>query len=158
SLLVRQPSLAWNPHPSLTHRSWYERLRNPRTRFGDGRGLWIYDNIPGLFHYLPQRTRVAKVRTALGPAGAWCLKDRVVGRLPIMLGHHICGAEARGGRASLQVRDQNGRLRELLTDHVIAATGYQFDINRLPFLTQSLKSELRHEHQSPRLSPNFESS
>jgi cation diffusion facilitator CzcD-associated flavoprotein CzcO len=158
SLLVRERSLAWNPDPSRAHRSWFERLRNPRTRFGDGRGLWIYDNAPGLFHYLPQSTRVAKVKTALGPAGAWWLKDRVVGRLPILLGHHICGAEARGGRVRLQVRDQNERPQELLTDHVIAATGYRFEIDRLPFLSQSLKSQLRRDQQSPRLSPNFESS
>lgn len=158
SLLVRKSDVIWNSTPTLTHRSWFERLRAPRTRFGDGLGLWLYDNVPGLFHRLPQRLRLEKVRTALGPAGAWWLKDRVVGRLPILLGHRIRGAEARGGRVTLRVTDQSQRNRDIIVDHVIAATGYRFNIEYLPFLDQSLKQRLRHEDGSPRLSVNFESS
>ena len=144
--------------PSMGHRSWYERTRNPRTRLGDGRDLWVYDNFPGFFHYLPRGVRLAKVAKALGPAGAWWLKDRVVGQLPILLSHHICGAKTRGGRVLLQVMDQRGRLQELIADHVIAATGYRFDMHNLPFLSQSMKDQLRHDAQSPLLSSNFKSS
>jgi hypothetical protein len=157
-LLVRQPSLSWNPVPSLTHRSTYERLRQPRTRFGDGLGLWVYDNIPGVFHHLPRQMRIAKVSTALGPAGAWWLRDRVIERLPIMLGNRICGAEVRREKVVLTVIDQHERTQELNTDHVIAATGYKFNIDNLLFLNESLKLQLRHDQQSPRLSSNFESS
>src|SRR5262249_10259938 len=42
--------------------------------------------------------------------------------------------------------------------HVIAATGYQFQLQRLPFLSEDLKCQLRHEEQLPALSANFESS
>ena len=157
-LLIRKPSIVWNPIVPLVHRSWYERLRKPRTRFGDGLGHWVYDNIPGLFHYLPQQVRLDKVRNALGPAGARWLRDPIIGRVPVLLGHHICGAEVRGGRVLLQVADQNAHVQELITDHVIAATGYKFNIQNLPFLSQSLKLQLRHEQQAPRLSSNFESS
>lgn len=158
SLLVREGRIIWNGMPTLRHRSWYERLRYPRTSFGDGLGLWLYDNAQGLFHYLPRRLRSKKVRTALGPAGAWWLKDRVVGRLPILLGSHIHGAEMRGDRAALRVTDQNQRSREIIADHVIAATGYRFNVTKLPFLSESLKQRLRQEDGSPRLSFNFESS
>jgi cation diffusion facilitator CzcD-associated flavoprotein CzcO len=158
SLLVREPEVFWNPVPTLMHRAWYERLRSPRTRFGDGLGLWLYDNAPGLFHYSPQWVRLEKVRTALGPAGAWWLKDRVVGRLPILLGHRIHSAETRSDRVVLRVTDQRERNREIITDHVIAATGYRFNFHKLPFLRESLKHQLRHEDGSPRLSLNFESS
>ena len=158
SLLVRESKVIWNSAPTLTHRSWYKRLRSPRTSFGDGIGLWLYDNVPGLFHCLPQRLRLEKVRTALGPAGAWWLKDRVVGRLPILLDHRIRGAAARGGRVTLRVTDQNQRNRDIIADHVIAATGYRFNIENLPFLDHSLKHKLRQEDGSPRLSVNFESS
>jgi pyridine nucleotide-disulfide oxidoreductase len=158
SLLVRRPLLVWNPTPSLVRRSQYQRLLFPRTRFGDGLGLWVYDNAPGLFHYLPQRIRLNRVKTALGPAGAWWLKDRVIGQLRILLGHHIFVAEARSGRVALRATDKNKRLTELITGHVIAATGYRFNIHSLPFLSQSLKFQLRHEQYSPLLSSNFESS
>jgi lysine/ornithine N-monooxygenase len=157
-LLVREPEVFWNPAPTLMHRPWYERLLSPRTRFGDGLGLWLYDNAPDLFHSSPRRVRLEKVRTALGPAGAWWLKDRVVGRLPILLGHRIHSAEARRGRVSLRVTDQRERNREIVTDHVIAATGYRFNFHNLPFFREELKHQLRHEDGSPRLSLNFESS
>ena len=65
NLTVRKPSLVWNSIPSMVHRSTFQRLRNPRTRFGDGLGLWVYDNFPGLFHHLPERIRLARVRNAL---------------------------------------------------------------------------------------------
>lgn len=134
----------------------YQRFRFPRTRLGDGLQLWVYDNTPGLFHYLPLPSRLARVKAALGPAGAWWLKDRVVGRLPILLGCYICGAEVRSGRVALQVVDQDRQFQELIVDYVIAATGYQFDIQNLSFLSPSLKSRLRDERRSPVLTSNFE--
>jgi len=157
-LLVREPSLFWGPPPTTVRRSVYQRWRRPRTKYGDGLRTWAYDNMAGLFHYLPQQIRLETVRTALGPAGAWWLKERVVGRLPILLHQQIRGAETRGGRVVLQVTDQKGRMRELTADHVIAGSGYRYDLRKLPFLGESLKTHLRHEQQSPVLSANFESS
>lgn len=133
SLLVRAPTLAWNRIPSTARRSGYERVRRPRTRLGDGLQLWVYDNVP------------------------WWLKDRVVGQMPVFLGHQIRAVEARGGRIALQITDQNDRPKELLADHVIASTGYRFDLQNLPFFGQSLTSQIRKEKQLPQLSSNFES-
>ena len=157
-LLVRERAVVWNPTRPIARRSWYQRLRRPRTRFGDGLGHWVYDNAPGFFNHLPQDIRLEKVRTALGPAGARWLKDRIIGRVPILLGYNILGAEIRSGRVLLSVSDQKQETQELITDHVIAATGYKFNIQNLPFLSQSVKLQLRHEQQSPRLSSQFESS
>lgn len=157
-LLIREPSVAWNPIPTMGRRTLYQRLRHPRTNLGDGLQLWLYSNAPWLFHRLPQRIRLGRVKTVLGPAGAWWLKERIVGRLPILCGHSVCRSEARGGRAVLHVSDHYGQSTELTADHVIAATGYQFQLQRLPFLSEDLKSSLRHEQQAPTLSANFESS
>jgi hypothetical protein len=156
-LLVRKPSVAWNPIPKMVRRTLYQRLRQPRTNLGDGLQLWLYCNAPYLFHHLPQRIRLERSKNVLGPAGAWWLKERIVG-LSILFGHSVCSSEARGGRAALHVSDHDGRSRDLVTDHVIAATGYQFQLDRLPFLSEDLRSRLRHERQLPILSSNFESS
>jgi cation diffusion facilitator CzcD-associated flavoprotein CzcO len=156
-LLVRKPSLAWNPVPKMVRRTLYQRLRQPRTNLGDGLQLWFYCNAPHLFHHLPQRIRLDRSKNVLGPAGAWWLKERVVG-LPIFFSHSVSSSEARGGHAVLHVSDHDGRSRDLVTDHVIAATGYQFQLDRLPFLGENLRSRLRHERQLPILSSNFESS
>ncbi|HXM94810.1 MAG TPA: NAD(P)-binding domain-containing protein [Candidatus Dormibacteraeota bacterium] len=157
-LVVRNPLLAWNPMPRFVRRSLYERLRRPVSNLGQGLELWACCAAPTLFHHLPQRIRFERVKTVLGPAGAWWLKDRVVGRVQTFLGHFVRRAEARGDRAVLQVAGQDGQVLDLTTDHVIAATGYRFDLQRLPFLSQSLKSRLHAEQRQPLLSSHFESS
>jgi cation diffusion facilitator CzcD-associated flavoprotein CzcO len=158
SLLVREPSVAWNPDPDLSPRSLYRRLRYPRSDLGEGLSTWIYCNLPQLFHSLPRQTRIWKATTTLGPAGAWWLKERIIGRFPVLSGHLVVGAEAQKDRALLKVMENGSGPRMMTTDHVIAATGYQFDLKRLPFLSESLKSQLRHEEWLPKLSANFESS
>ena len=158
NLLVRQPSLVWNLPPIRSRRSLYQRWRRPRTRYGDGLRLFAYDRMAGLFHYLPAKTRIEMVRSELGPAGAWWLKERVIGQLPIFLNHQIHRVETRGGRAVLQATDGNGGRREFVTDHVIAGTGYRFDLRKLPVLGEDLKTRLLHEQHSPVLSSSFESS
>jgi cation diffusion facilitator CzcD-associated flavoprotein CzcO len=157
-LLVRKPSLAWNEAPSVVRRSLYERVRHPVSNLGQGLELWIYCTAPMLFRYLPQGIRLEKVKTVLGPSGAWWLKDRVYGSIQIWAGHSIRSAGFRGGRALLEIAGPDGRITDLTTDHVIAATGYRYDIQRLPFLSQSLKSQLRAEQQLPMLSSGFASS
>jgi hypothetical protein len=158
TLVVRAPSIAWNKVPSTAHRSLYQRLRRPRTQLGEGLQLWVYDNAPQVFQRLPRQTRLSRVKASLGPAGAWWLKERVLGQMPVLVGHQLRTAEPRSGRVALQFTDQNGQSKELIADHVIASTGYRFDFEKLPFLDQNLKSGIRHEGQMPRLSSNFESS
>jgi cation diffusion facilitator CzcD-associated flavoprotein CzcO len=157
-LLVRKPSLTWNQAPSAVPRSFYQRLRYPRTNLGDGLQLSLYANAPGVFHHLPRRVRVDRTKVVLGPAGAWWLKERIAGQVPIFLGHSVVESEARGSRAALHVCDHDRRSRELVTDHVIAATGYRYQLQQLPFLSEDLKSRLRQEQRAPMLSANFESS
>jgi Pyridine nucleotide-disulphide oxidoreductase len=157
-LLVRKSTLAWNRNPNDLPRTFYQRWRHPRTHLGDGLQLWLYAEAPSLFHYLPRRLRVDRAKAVLGPAGAWWLKERILGRVPILFSHSVCSSEARGDRAILHVSDHHGRPRIFVTDHVIAATGYRFQLGRLPFLSEDLKSQLRHERQVPLLSANFESS
>jgi FAD-dependent urate hydroxylase len=157
-LLVRGPKLYWNAPPASGPRPLIERVRHPMSHLGPGLGPWFYANAPMLFRYLPAETRIARTRTALGPAGAWWLKERVLGRLPVMLGHSIRGAEACREGVKLQLRGLDGELRQFTTSHVIAATGYRFILSSLPFLSEGLRAQLRSVRQTPVLSPNFESS
>lgn len=158
TVVVRAPTVAWNRFPSTAHRSYYQRLRRPRTQLGEGLQLWVYDNAPHLFRRLPQQARLSRVKASLGPAGGWWLKERVVGHLPILVGYRLSKAESRNGRVALHLTDQNQRPKELVADLVIAATGYRFDFQKLPFMDQSLKARIAHEEQLPELSSYFESS
>lgn len=157
-LLVRKPALVWNQTPRVGDQSVYRRLRHPKSNLGDGLELWFCSNLPMLFRHLPQRIRLERAMRVLGPAGAWWLKDRVVGRLQILLHHEVVKAEALGSRAVLHISQPGGRALHLTTDHIIAATGYRFDLSQLPFLSPTLKSQIRTEHQLPVLSSTLEAS
>lgn len=157
-VIARAPAVAWTPPPKSRQRSFYERLRAPSSGLGAGLQLWMYSNIPGLFRYLPQQVRFSRVKNVLPPAGSWWLKDRVAGRIDLLPGHVVTKAEARGGRAVLHVQRGDGKVSRLTADHVIAATGYRFEVQNLPFLGADLRNSVHAEQGSPVLSPHFESS
>jgi thioredoxin reductase len=154
-IIARRPSVEWNRPPQ--NRSLLERLTKPRTPLGRGRRAWLYSHTPIVFHHLPEEKRIEIVRHALGPAGAWWLKERVVGRIPLIVNAVARSAEESGGRVKLQI-NQDGASRETITDHVIAATGYVVDVRRLPFLDPTLVSRVSHVSNTPKLSSAFESS
>jgi hypothetical protein len=156
-LLYRRPTIIWNAPPTPGRRSLWERWRRPMSNLGPGLCPWLYSNAPMLFCYLPRTIRIGRQK-ALGPAGAWWLRDRLVDRLPFLSGHTVRRAEVRGEKVLLQLQGADGKLRQLATDHVIAGTGYRFALGSLPFLSEGLRSQLRSVQETPVLSSNLESS
>jgi FAD-dependent urate hydroxylase len=156
-VLVRAWSVDWNVDPEPLPRPLPRRLRRPMSGLGPGLRVWFYSKRPDLFQYLPQATRLHAVRTTLGPAGAWWLRERVLGRVPVLLGHTVRAARAEDGRVRLEMENVDGPI-ELTCDHVIAGTGYRVDLRRLAFLEPALLARIRHVGQAPVLSPSFESS
>jgi thioredoxin reductase len=114
--------------------------------------------LPGLFHALPEHMRIEMVRNYLGPAPGWFMRDRVVGRIPVL--HDVTPESAthRNGRMHLTLRTGNGSTRDLSVDHVIAATGYRVDVNRFGFLAPTLTSAIQTSALAPVLSRDFETS
>ena len=110
------------------------------------------------FHCLPQRLRLHLVSTTLGPSGGWFIRDKVIGRVPLLLGYTPQRADIEGGRVRLHVRAPDGSEREVLAEHIIAATGYRVDLNRLPFLSAEFRSKIKAVNGTPVLSSAFESS
>jgi FAD-dependent urate hydroxylase len=157
-VLVRRPAVAWNPMPSAGQRSLPQRIRRPMSGLGPGLRTFFYAEMPMVFRRLPPETRVQAVRSALGPAGAWWLRQRLEGRVPIMGGRAVSHAQVVGDRVRLQVEEADGVETELLTDHVIAATGYRVNLESVPFLDASLLTQVRRVRNGPALSATFESS
>jgi hypothetical protein len=110
------------------------------------------------FHYLPESLRLEAVRRTLGPSGGWFAKDKVMGKVPLLLGHTPERAEIQEGRVRLHLRAADGSRREVVTEHVIAATGYKVDLHRLKFLSPEICAKLRTVNGAPALSTGFESS
>jgi thioredoxin reductase len=118
----------------------------------------FFADAPMAFHYLPERLRVEAVRRTLGPSGGWFIRDKVVGKVPLHLGCTPQSAEVQNGGVRLRVRSADGSEREIVTEHVIAATGYKVDLERLKFLNPEIRSKLNALNGAPVLSSSFESS
>jgi len=120
--------------------------------------IYPFSHAPALFRYLPDRTRLHLARTVLGPLGAWWLRDRVAGRVPIRQFGQFMRVRADDGGVRLTLASSGGELSELTVDHVIAGTGYQVDLRRLEFIAPELRRAVRVLAGWPRLTAEFESS
>jgi hypothetical protein len=118
----------------------------------------FFANCPGAFHKLPESLRVHLVRTTLGPSGGWFIREKVMGRVPLWLGQSITKASVTSGNVSLCLRDVTGREQEITAEHVVAATGYQVNLDRVPFLSSEIRAKTNVINGSPLLSSSFESS
>ena len=158
-LVARTPKLAWNGAPLPPDRPFIRRLREPEAGLGSGWSTWFYSRHPELFRHLPQRTRVDRARTALGPACACWLPSRVnEGQFPLLLGQAIKSANADGDGVVLDLKGLSGARREIAADHLIAATGYRSDLRRLAFLSDQLRPGLRTLADSPVVDGRYQSS
>jgi thioredoxin reductase len=136
----------------------WQKVRHPSSGIGPGLRARFYCDAPWLFHHFPERLRLLITRRTLGPAGAWFMKDKVVGRIPLVLGFKPEGAEIKNGRVRLKLRGGDESERELVTEHIIAATGYKVDLQRLEFLSPEIISHFVTVENTPVLSSTMESS
>jgi thioredoxin reductase len=157
-LVSRRESLKFHSQPTGKPRSRWQQIRHPQSGLGPGVRSRFFSNSPMVFHYLPKRLRVEAVRRTLGPSGGWFIRDKVVGKVPLHLGCTPQGAEIKNGKVELRVRVMDGSEQKIVTDHVIAATGYRVNMERLTFLNPEIRSRLKTVEGSPVLSSTFESS
>src|SRR5262249_58204957 len=80
-LVAREPPVFHGR--TRSERSWLERLRSPRTVLGEGRLSWVLERFPWLVRHVPEVRRVRFARGYLGPAGAWWLRERFEGKVPV---------------------------------------------------------------------------
>lgn len=157
SILVRRQRVEWN-EPSKP-RPLVERIIKPDAGVASGWRSWAISEMPRTFRrvFAPQK-RHGFVADAYGASGSWWLRDRVDSRIEILLGHHAQAASLTDGKVRLSITSAQGP-REIVTDHVIAATGYRVNIERLAYLDKDLVSGIRREAGGiPELSSTYETS
>jgi len=157
-LIARTEELVFHNRRLPGERTFWEKVRQPSTGIGPGLKSFVYAEYPGLFRRLPGKVRVKIVKTHLGPAAGWPMRDRVVGRVPLSLGFQVSRAEISQELVRLRLTGRDGTVREQVGDHVIVATGYRTDVRRLLFLHEEVLSRIRCLDSAPVLSANFESS
>jgi lysine/ornithine N-monooxygenase len=156
-LVARRKSLKFHSRAVYPRPMW-ERIRHPESGLGPGLKSRFFSNWATVFHYLPEHYRLHAVRTHLGPSGGWFAKEKLVGRVPLMLGHTLQEVQVEKDCVRLHLRGEDGAQRQISADHVIAATGYRVDLEKLKFLSDELRSKLSKVETAPRLSSAFESS
>ncbi|WP_327320725.1 FAD-dependent oxidoreductase [Streptomyces sp. NBC_01235] len=154
-VLARADRLCWNDVPPPWERPWWQSARSPHSGLGPGWRNWFYAERPGLYRRLPEPTRARIAATALGPAGAWWVRDRVEGSVEVRLDHEVTAARAVPGGVRLEATGADS----FETEHVIAATGFKATRDRLGLLSGELRGALATVADgSPEVGRDFESS
>jgi hypothetical protein len=156
-LVARRPAIYIHGRMRLPRPFW-QRIRRPISGIGPSWQSLFYTEAPFLFHRLPEPIRLHRVKSHLGPAGGWFMRDRFLGKVPSMLGYRLSGAEAAGEGLRLTLLRTDGPRCEIETEHVIAATGYRVDLRRLRFLDAEILARVSTVEGAPVLSADFESS
>ncbi len=157
-LVARAPVLRFSSPPSGRPPSLPRRLMTPRSGLGPGWRSRLCCDGPDLFRYVPARWRPEIVRRHLGPSSPWHLKPAVDSSVEVMTGLAVRGVDV-NGRVRLDLAGRSGApTRTVETDHVICATGYRADVDRLPFLDANVRTGVRTVARAPVLSTGFESS
>ncbi|SPF02849.1 NAD(P)-binding domain-containing protein [Streptomyces sp. MA5143a] len=158
-VLARAPRLNWNDLPPSRERSPWQSARSPLSGLGCGWRNWLYSERPGWFRLLPEAKRAHIAKTALGPAGAWWVRERFEPVVEVRLGQRITSAYEWGSSVRLELTSRNGEPSSLETEHVIAATGFKATCGRLGLLTDDVRHGLRAVRDgSPAVGRDFESS
>jgi thioredoxin reductase len=155
-LIARKP-LKFHSKSDRARPLW-DTLRRPPSGLGPGWKSFFFANCPNLFHYLPEGLRIELVRRVLGPSGGAFIREKVEGKVPTLVGFTPQSAQVEGGKAKLLLVDAAGAKREVSADHVIAATGYRVNLEKLKFLSKETRSRIKTAEGSPALSSSFESS
>lgn len=151
-LVARHP-IFWLAPDNDDPRSFLDQLRAPTAGIAPGWKNWGLEYMPYLFQHLPQARKDRSVDNYTASASNW-LRDRILGKVTLHEKQIVEKIGETDNGAVLELSD-NTTLR---ADHVLLATGYRVDINRLPMLSPTLLSKIQTHQNVPLLNPWFESS
>lgn len=155
-LIARRSELSFGSDEGDS-RTLVNRVLAPMSGLGPGWMNLLCCDAPWLFRYLPESLRLKTVKDFLGPSGGWFIKNRLK-PVPVHLGYELKDCSAENDRPHLSFVSKHGETKVMSADHVIAATGYKPDVNRISFISRDLIGQLDQVNSTPRLSKHFESS
>jgi len=155
-LVARRAAITFHA-PTASKRSLFARITKPRSGLGDGWRGRLCAEYPLAFHMLPANMRLSAVRQVNGPAAVWHTKEKIVGKVTMHLSTRINAVTAQGNSVELDLGSDAGE-KKLCVDHVIAATGYKVELNRLRFVHPALLERVTTIDSAPVLNRNFETS
>ncbi|OBG42604.1 hypothetical protein A5672_11420 [Mycobacterium alsense] len=156
-VVARRKQITWNAVPR-TDLTLLQKLRSPDAGIGPGWRAWAVSELPFLYRrvFRPAK-RHSFFLTSWGPAGAFWLRERVEDKIDLLLEHHIVSAQAVDEQVRLELTGPSGPT-EILTDHIVAATGYDVGLDRIECLDPALRAQLTREGPHASLNSHFETS
>jgi FAD-dependent urate hydroxylase len=156
-LIVRRAQVGWNPEAKL--RPLTQQALAPDAGVGCGWSSVAISELPRFYRwYFPAPKRHRFLVGSYGPSGSWWLRDRVRGKVEILLSTRLLGAAPENSGVRLNLDGPQGPFA-VHADHVIAGTGYRVDIQKMEYLDPSLRDAMALEAPGiPALDSHFESS
>jgi hypothetical protein len=136
TVLSRSPLVWFAPEKDYVPNLW-TKIRHPSFGMGGWKTI-LWSEMPQVFHRLPRTFRIAKAYSTFGPAGSGWMRHRVLNMPGIDL---QVGYIRQIDGNNLQVKfidDGVVRERTIVADHIIAATGFKYDLRKIRFLASLL--------------------
>ena len=156
SLIARAPTIEYHSMPDPDGVSWLKAITHPSSGIGPGWRSFMCSNAPRLFRRMPAPLRLRATRRHLGPAPGWFMRGKL--NAETHLGQTVQSVQAYGDRVLVTARGEDGRVVQVVADHILSGTGYRPDLRRLPFLESSLREQIAHLEHTPHLTDHFETS
>jgi len=151
-VVSRRPVQWLEPDRSGT-RSTLERILAPDAGIAPGWINWVWDHRPVLFYRFPQPWKDAYNAKYHSGATDW-LRNRVLGKVTLRERRTVARLEVAHGRLKATLSDG----ATVSADHILLATGYTVDVNRLTMIHPSVRATIATDRGSPVLNHWFESS
>lgn len=155
--IICRGSLVWNADPGergalrKAVRSLIGNALIPPSQVGPFPFNWLVE-APGIIHHFSTPTRDRLNAHCLGATAILWLRPRLKD-VPVNQGRQILAARRDGDQVVLTL--DNGMQR---FDHVVLATGYHIDVDKIGVLDSVLRGRVARHNDSPVLSAGFESS
>ncbi|HVB75201.1 MAG TPA: NAD(P)/FAD-dependent oxidoreductase [Ktedonobacteraceae bacterium] len=157
--VVARRHIHWLGPDTDGQRSLIDQVRAPSSGIAPGWKNWGLEYFPYLFYRLPQERKDRYTINHYNAAASDWLRDRVIGKVGLHEQHIVGEVKQVNNGLELSLANRaTGNKETLNADHIILATGYKVNINRLPMLSESLKSEIKTDLDIPILNHWFESS
>src|SRR5690242_7568314 len=134
-----------------------DRLRSPLSVLGPGWRSCFFTRCPSIVHRMPPERRIKWVRTEFGASAGWFMAERIK-PVPILFRQSPVGAEIVGDKVRITVADGEGQQTALDCDHLVVATGFRPNVQRMTFLDAELQGRIVTLENAPVVSLRFESS
>jgi cation diffusion facilitator CzcD-associated flavoprotein CzcO len=150
--VVTRRAIEWSSPDCTDERATAERIMAPRASIAPGWACWCLDRLPYAFYQMPQCVKDRYTRSDPPRPAGW-LRRRIIGRVAVHEAQAILAIDAKGD--AIVATTSNGRT--LRADHLMLATGYRVDLDKLTMIGASLRRAIQTTSRAPLLTPWFES-